>query len=144
MSFRRHLPGILPMRLQRIFGLCVLIIVSQGLGRSVPAFEKETRIPLVGCRQYSAAYGAAKLYEIRRVTKEKDREELVIEINNVPLPPGTVLVVDVDKEQIGKITLNSKRSGRLKLTSEFRKYIPSITPGTSVTVTTIEGRLVMR
>lgn len=132
------------MRLKFLIPLFCLIMAIQSSASFAWAFERETRVPLVGSNQYFAASGSARLYEIRRVNKQKDREELVVDVKNVPLKPGSVLVVSVDEEQIGKIVLSAKRSGSLKLTSEFRRTIPSVTAGTSVTITTLEGRLVMR
>src|SRR5437762_1620847 len=100
---------------------CLVLLVLQSIAPCVRAYQHELRVPLVGSREYYNASGSARLFEIRRVTRERDREELVIEVNNVPLTPGTVLVVYIGDEQVGKITLNSKRSGSLKLTSDFRK-----------------------
>lgn len=132
------------MRIRLLARICFLAIAVQALVSSASAFEKETRIPLVGYNKYLAASGSARLYEIRRVAKQKDREEVVVEVKNVPLTPGTVLVVNIDNEQVGNLTLNAKRSGTFKLTSDARKFIPKIDAGTSVTVTTVDGHLVMR
>jgi hypothetical protein len=44
---------------------------------------------------------------------------------------------------VGKVTLDARQSGNLKLTSEFRKYIPPINPGATVTLKTVDGRMVI-
>ena len=109
------------MRLTWLVRFCFLVIGIQCVSSSAWAFQKETRIPLVGRREYHAASGSARLFEIRRVTREKDREELVVEVNNVPLPRGTVLVVYFGDEQIGNLTLNAKRSGTPQADVRFSK-----------------------
>lgn len=123
--------------------VCLFLVMVQTLTSESWAFKREMRIPLLGCRGHYTASGAAKYLAIRNVPKEKDREELVIEIDNVPLKPGTVLVVYVGDEQIGSIKLDAKGSGSLTLTSDFRKYVPPLDVGTTIMLKTIEGRLVM-
>src|SRR5436309_267869 len=119
--------------------VCLLLIAVHVLASPSWAFKREMRIPLIGCRGHFAGSGTARYLAIRNVAKEKDREELIVEIANVPLKAGTVLIVYVGDEQIGNIKLNAKRSGSLTLTSEFRKFVPPLDPGTTVTLKTIDG-----
>lgn len=106
------------------------------------AFRTESRIPLVGCRGFYAASGSAKYVRVRQERK-LDEEELVVEVKNVPLAVGTTLVVFVGDEVIGTIKLDSRLSGSLKVATAFGKFVPSIEPGTSVFVKTVDGRYVM-
>ncbi len=124
--------------------LLLLLLVAEVLASPALAYQRESRVPLFGCARYFAASGSAKSFEIRQVSKEKDREVLVIEINNVPLRPGTLLIVFVNGENIGQVTLNSKRGATFKVESDFGKYVPTIEPGTLVEIKTADGRLVIR
>ena len=107
------------------------------------AYKRESRIPLSGCRGHFAASGSARFVAMRNEPRQTDHEELIIEIKNVPLPPGTKLIVYVSDEVVGYINLNAKQSGSLTLTSSFGKIIPEITAGTSILIKTINGRDVM-
>ena len=107
------------------------------------AYKRESRIPLSGCRGHFAASGSARFVAMRNEPRQTDHEELIIEIKNVPLPPGTNLIVYVSDEYVGFINLNAKQSGSLTLTSSFGKIVPEITAGTSVFIKTIDGRDVM-
>jgi hypothetical protein len=123
--------------------VCLCLLVIHAVASESWAFKREMRLPLSGCRGHYNASGTARYLAIRNVPKEKDREELIVEIFNVPLKPGTVLVVYVGDEQVGQITLDAKRYGSLTLTSDFRKYVPPLDVGTSVMLKTVEGQMVM-
>ena len=107
------------------------------------AYKRESRIPLSGCRGHFAASGSARFVAMRNEPRQTDHEELIIEIKNVPLRPGTKLIVYVSDDPVGSISLNAKQSGSLTLTSSFGKVVPEITAGTSVMIKTIDGRDVM-
>ena len=107
------------------------------------AYKRESRVPLSGCRGHFAASGSARFVAMQNEPRQIDHEELIIEIKNVPLRPGTKLIVYVSDEAVGSISLNAKQSGSLTLTSSFGKVVPEITAGTSVMIKTIDGRDVM-
>lgn len=131
------------MRHVLLIRLLCLVVAIEFFATPAWAYKRENRIPLVGCRGYFAASGAARYFAIRNVPKEKDREEILIEIHNVPLKPGTVLVVYIGEEAVGKITLDAKQSGSLKRISDDRVAIQPIEPGATVFIKTVDGRLVM-
>ncbi|WP_010585620.1 hypothetical protein [Schlesneria paludicola] len=106
------------------------------------AFKRELRLPLFGCRGHFAASGSARHVEVRGEPNVKDHDVLSIDVKNVPLPPGTVLAVQVNDEVIGNITLNERQSGKLRLTSLKRKNLPKLDWGTSVNLKKIDGSLV--
>ena len=105
------------------------------------AYQREFRLPILGHQRHAAASGNARHITVRQQVGVRDHEQLIINIRNVPLSPGTVLVVNVHNEAIGNITLDSRRSGTLKLTSE-KSFIPELNWGSSVTITKIDGTLV--
>ena len=123
--------------------LSLLIAVVLSWESSAWAYKRESRIPLVGCRGHFAASGAARYVLVRDELKTPDREETIIEVTNVPLKPGTTLVVYVTDEAVGTIKLDAKQSGSLTLKSSYKKYVPPIDAGTSVVVKTVDGRFVM-
>lgn len=123
---------------------CLVIAISVCLTNHAWAYKRENRIILRGADKYFLATGEAKSLEVRREIKQKDREELTIELKNVPMKPGTVLVVFFADEEVGKITLDDKRSGQLKLSSETQKHVPLIGPGSVVHIKTPEGRTVVK
>lgn len=96
----------------------------------------------MGCRGYYAASGSARYVRIRQERK-LDEEELIVEVKNVPLAVGTILVVYIGEEVIGTIKLDAKLSGTLKVATSFGKFVPAIEPGTNVVVKTVNGRYVM-
>jgi len=78
---------------------------------------------------------------VRNIASTRNHDELIVEIKNVPLPPGTTLVVYVGDELIGDFKLDARQSGSVKLDSE-KRFVPSIEPGSMVTLKTVEGKLV--
>lgn len=80
--------------------------------------------------------------EVRGEPNVKDHEVLIVDVKNVPLPPGTVLSVQVNEDVVGNITLDDKQSGKLRLTSLKRKNLPKLDWGTSVNLKKIDGSLV--
>ncbi len=107
------------------------------------AYKRETRIPLSGCRGHFAASGTARYVSKQNETKTPDQEDIIVEINNVPMRPGTILVVYVTDEAVGTIKLDAKQGGTLKLTSSSKKFIPPLDESTSVVLKTVDGRMVM-
>ncbi len=107
------------------------------------AYKRENRIPLSGCRGHFAASGTARYVAKHKEPKTPDQEEIIVEINNVPMRPGTILVVYVTDEAVGTIKLDAKQGGTLKLTSSSNKFIPPLDESTSVVLKTVDGRMVM-
>jgi len=121
---------------------CLFIIaISHGCSTEIWAYKRESRVPLVGCHAYFAAHGSARYLSVRNIASTRNHDELIVEIKNVPLPPGTTLVVYVGDELIGDFKLDARQSGSVKLDSE-KRFVPSIEPGSMVTLKTVEGKLV--
>lgn len=121
-----------------------IVVVVQALSMSAFAYTKEVRLPLAGCRGYFAASGSATYKEVFADSTQKASRELVVEIQNMPLPPGTVLVISVDEQTIGKVTLDSRRNATLRLTNtNSQKKIAPLEWGTRVNVTKVDGTIVI-
>ena len=130
--------------MQKYWIIRFLAVLSglQCLTNSAWAFKREIRVPLMGCRGHYAASGFARSVEVFSEANEKDRQEFVIQMRNVPLTPGTVLVVYVGDESVGNITLDAKQSGSIKITSDKHRHVPKLDWGTSVILTKIDGSIV--
>ena len=121
---------------------CVLAV--QGLSISSSAYEREVKVPLSGSDAYYKAGGTAKLVTIWGEAGRLDREDLTIQVKHVPLPPGTVLVVNVGEHTVGHLVLDARQSGILKISAEGRKSVLRLTYGTTILLTTIDGKNVMQ
>ena len=64
-----------------------------------------------------------------------DASRFKVQVQNVNLPPGTVLNVLVDNASMGLITLSPALAGELQLNSKDGATLPSVAPGTTVVVT---------
>jgi hypothetical protein len=122
-------------------GLFLLVIVCTA--NPAWAYKRNFRIPLMASHGFYTASGTARYIAKFNEPNVTRYEELTIEVKNVPLVPGTVLVVEIDGETIGNFTLDRRQSGTLTITSETRKYIPNITSGSGVMVKKVDGTIVI-
>lgn len=123
--------------------LCCFLLVVTGLATPAWAYKREVRLPLHGCGGNITAVGSAR-YSIKR--NEPDvpyHEALTIEVRNVALTPGTVLVIYAGDEFVGNVTIDAKQSGSLTVTNENRRYVPSLNWGTSIMIKKLDGSLVI-
>ena len=125
-----------------IIRVVALVVGMHCLTSLAWANKREVRLPLHGCRGHFELRGEARSTETWAETNRKDRRELVIEVRNIPLRPGTVLVVFVAEESVGNITVDANQRGFLKITSDQQKNVPLLDWGTSVILTKIDGSLV--
>ena len=102
-----------------------------------------TQMPLCGCRGYTAAKGSVTCVESVGEPGRNDGTTLVIEVGNVPLPPGTELLVFVDDAQVGALKLDKNQNGRLVLETKFRKPAPKIKVGSFVVLKLDDGSTVV-
>ena len=124
----------------RSFGV---LLILQMLCTPALAYKKEIRLPLAGCREYFAASGSATYTEVIADATQKASYELFVEIKNMPLPPGTVLVVLIDEQTIGRVTLDSRRRASLRLTGDKKKIIAPLNWGSQVNLTKVDGTVVV-
>lgn len=106
------------------------------------AYTKEVRLPIAGRGRYFAGSGSATYTEVIADNVRKGSRELVVEITNMPLPPGTVLVIAIEEKTIGRVTLDSRRSATFRLTAENYKTIPILNWGSQVNLTKVDGTIV--
>ena len=123
--------------------LFAALLVLQTLCEPALAYKKEVRLPLAGCRGFFAASGSATYTEVIADATQKASYELFVEIKNMPLPPGTILVVSVDEQTIGRVTLDSRRNASLRLTGDKKKIIAPLNWGSQVNLTKVDGTVVV-
>jgi hypothetical protein len=124
--------------------VCLLLVLVECTASPAWAYRRDFRIPLLGCHEYFYASGTARYVAKLNEAKVTRYEEVTVEVKNVPLKPGTVLVVEIDDETIGNITLDARQSGILTVTTETRKYIPFIKAGSNVSIRKVDGSVVLR
>lgn len=124
-----------------------LLLLGAAIALSIPtpcqAFVHRLQIPLIGGRAHSGGKGMVTFVEAIGETNRTDGSTLVIEVNNVPLPPGTELSVSVHEREIGFLKLDKRRSGRLVLESTAKKSVPRIAPGSFITLKLPDGSTVL-
>ncbi len=65
---------------------------------------------------------------------ENNRSEIEVRVRQVNLPIGTSLAVSINNTVIGNLILQSGGEGRLKLQSSQGQTVPTVTPGTTITI----------
>jgi hypothetical protein len=90
-----------------------------------------------------AINGATPKGEAEHRVKANGQRKLEVEVEDVNLPPGTVLDVLINGQKVGSLTLNSFHEGELELETENGQTIPSISPGSSVVVQTRAGATIV-
>ena len=126
-----------------LFGLVGLVVGLSVLPQSMDAATYRKQLPLRGCRGNLHAKGTATFTSSRAETSTPDGQKLVIVIENVALPPGTELLVYVHESEVGTITLDKQRNGRLVIESDFRQLAPALSAGSFVVLKLENGTNVM-
>jgi len=116
-----------------------LILTAAAWPPSAEAKLLRKQLPLNGCRGYHAAKGTATYTSSLGEKDHPDGDKLVIVIENVPLPPGTELLVFVHEVEVGTLTLDKRRGGQLTIEPTFRRPAPPITSGSYVVLKLIDG-----
>lgn len=132
------------MQVSWVVRFCCLLFVVHASATSASAYHRDYRVPLFGYHGNVTAMGSARYVGQFNEPNVKYLEELTIDVKFVPLTPGTVLVVYVDKEMVGTLTITNRQTGSLKVTSEERKYVPKIEAGTMVKLTKLDGTIVIQ
>ena len=115
--------------------------VALGLAwpQTLEATYQQKRLPLTGCRGYQTSKGTATYTNSFGERNIPDGESLVVEIENVPLPPGTELLVYVHEKEVGTIKLDRRRGGRVVIEPTFRQPAPSLANGSYVVLKLVDG-----
>jgi hypothetical protein len=71
--------------------------------------------------------------------RDDGTRKLEVEVEDVNLPAGTVLNVSVNNRNIGTITLDALRAGRIELETERGQTVPAVNNGANVVVTNQSG-----
>ena len=123
-----------------LLGLAFLCVT---LPQRADAIVTRIQFPLSGHRGYLAARGLVICEETRGETDRDDGTTVVIEVSNVPLPPGTELLVFVHEAEVGSLVLDKDQNGRLVLETKFRQPAPKIKAGSFVTLQLADGSIVI-
>lgn len=107
------------------------------------AFVRRLQFPLSGHRNYGSGSGQVTFSESFGDVGRSDGVTLIVEVNNVPLPPGTELAVLVHEKQVGRLKLDKLRNGRLVLESGPGRRVPRLSAGSFVTVALPAGATVL-
>lgn len=103
------------------------------------AYIRSIKVPLTAHRGHPGARGKVIFTESFGETDQADGDKLIIEVSNVPLRPGTELVVEVNERPVGTLKLDEDRNGRLELLSKSGKSVPRIHAGSMITVSLPAG-----
>lgn len=107
------------------------------------AYVEYVTIPLSGYRLYSAGRGSVSFSQSYGADGVQDPGTLTIQVNNVPLPPGTELDVLVHEKQVGTLKLDQERNGRLVLKTGPKWSVPRLAPGSLVSLKLPAGSTVL-
>lgn len=118
--------------LQKLRILAVGVAISAVICPSAcEAYVHRLRFPLAGYREYQLGKGQV-MYSQSYETTGAGSGTLTVEVSNVPLPAGTLLEVVVHNKQVGTLTLDKERNGRLVLVSSSKWAVPRVNEGSDV------------
>lgn len=131
--------------MRRLLRTAVIGLTMAGAAcpQSAEAIFHKHQLPMTGCRGYLAAKGSATYTDSFGEVGIPDGQKLVIVVENLPLPPGTELLVYVHGNEVGTMKLDKKRNGRFVIESKFRQPAPPITLGSFVVLKLEDGTNVM-
>jgi hypothetical protein len=130
------------MKMLRILALGVVVSTSI-LPTSCEAYVRHLRLPLAGCHKYAVGKGSVTFAQNYSDAVRDGGGSLIVEVTNVPLPPGTNLEVMVHGKQVGTLMLDKERNGRMVLASTTKQGIPQLTEASIVTVRLPAGARVL-
>lgn len=116
-----------------------LILTVAAWPSTAEAIFHRKQLPLIGCRGYHTAKGTVTYTSSLGEKDSPDGQKLVIVVENVPLPPGTELLVFVHEVEVGTLKLDRRRGGQVTIEPSFRRPAPSITNGSFVVLKLING-----
>lgn len=125
------------------FPLVICIAFATAIPAPCQAYVEYVRLPLCGCRDYAVGKGSVVFTESFGEKTRSDGGTLIIEVSNVPLPPGTELRVCVHERDIGTLTLDKRRNGRFVLEGNEKKAVPKVNSGSIVVLKLANGMTVM-
>jgi hypothetical protein len=130
------------MKKLRILALGVVISTAVW-PTSCEAYVRHLRLPLAGCHKYAVGKGSVTFAQNYSDAVRDGGGSLIVEVSNVPLPPGTNLEVLVHGKQVGTLMLDKERNGRMMLASTTKQGIPQLTEASIVTVRLPAGARVL-
>lgn len=127
------------------FSLMALVFAALAVAcpLEAEAIYRQVRLPMAGCRGFLHAKGSVTFTDVQAEKGIPDGQTFLLQVDNVPLPPGTELLVYIDGDEYATITLDKKRSAMLQVKSSFSTQAPVIKPSSYVVLRLIDGTNVM-
>ena len=111
-----------------------LCLIATAWPTRCEAYVRRYQFPLSGHGAYAAGRGQVSFAERFVESGYSDGATLIVEVTNVPLPAGTELLVYFDDKELGTLTLNTARDGRLVLESTAQKAVPRLSAKSLITL----------
>ncbi|HEX8503204.1 MAG TPA: DUF4214 domain-containing protein [Pyrinomonadaceae bacterium] len=112
---------------------CVALLATLAALAAAPAYANDETIINAGLAGAAIGGQTPTGKAVFRERPVNDRK-LQVEVQDVNLPAGTVLSVVVGGQQVGTLTIDSLRAGRLELETGRGQSVPAVTNGTAVAV----------
>ncbi len=118
---------------------CFALLATLAALAAAPAFADDSET-IINAALSGAAIGG-QTPSGKAVFRERSAADrrLQVEVQDVNLAAGTVLNVIVGGQQVGTLTIDSLRAGRLELETGRGQAVPAVTNGTSVAVRNQSG-----
>lgn len=128
----------------RLKGLSLLVILALAAG-PVPcqAYVAHTRLSLSGHHKFRAGSGTVTYTKGFGEDERLDAGTIIIEVSNVPLPAGTELIVLIHEKEVGTLTLDKERGGKLILRAKPHYGVPRLNQGSLVSLKRTSGAKVL-
>jgi hypothetical protein len=122
---------------------CVALLATLAALAAAPAFAGGSETIITAALSGAGIGGQTPHGTATFRQKDDGTRKLEVEVEDVNLPAGTVLNVSVNNQNIGTITLDALRAGRIELETERGQTVPSISNGASVAVKNQSGASVV-
>gem|GEM_PF-1379270 len=122
---------------------CVALFAALAALAAAPAFAGDDETVITAGLSGAVIGGQTPHGEATFRERPGDDRKLEVEVEDVNLPAGTVLNVSVGGQNIGSITLDSLRAGRIELETQRGQAVPAVANGTSVVVRNQSGATIV-
>ena len=118
---------------------CVALFAALAALAAAPAFADDSETVINAALSGAAVGGQTPTGKAVFRERPVNDRRLQVEVQDVNLPAGTVLSVNVGGQQVGTLTIDALRAGRLELETQNGQAVPAITSGTTVAVRSQSG-----
>ncbi|MDQ3804663.1 MAG: DUF4214 domain-containing protein [Acidobacteriota bacterium] len=118
---------------------CVALLAAISLLAAAPALAGDDEVIIEAGLAGTAIGGQRPTGKAVFRERPANDRKLQVEVQDVNLAAGTVLNVIVGGQQVGTLTINTLRAGRLELETERGQAVPAVANGTAVAVRNQSG-----